>query len=156
MDESPVRRAREGDFHEILALGYRLAEGAASWRPESQFEQAARAWLQDSLSAMCPDHPGWVVEDEDTRAIVGVASAELRTHFTGQVDCYMGELVVGPTHEGRGIGRRLVETVEAWAKQMNAPHVTLETGAANHRARRFYKGLGYLEEEVRLTKVLGA
>ena len=105
---------------------------------------------------MGPDHPVWVVEDADTHAIVGVASAELRTHFTGQVDCYMGELVVSPTHEGRGIGRRLVETVEAWAKEMNAPHVTLETGAANHRARRFYKGVGYLEEVVRLTKVLGA
>jgi hypothetical protein len=30
----------------------------------------------------------------------------------------------------------------------------LETGAANVRARKFYEQLGYLEEEVRLTRRL--
>jgi hypothetical protein len=31
-------------------------------------------------------------------------------------------------------------------------YLTLETGAANHGGRAFYAALGYLEEDVRLTK----
>ena len=86
--------------------------------------------------------------------IVGVVSAAIREHFTGQADCYLGELVVSPAHEGRGIGRKLVKTVEAWAFDRDVPRVTLETGAANLRARQFYANLGYLEEQVQLTKVI--
>jgi GNAT superfamily N-acetyltransferase len=101
---------------------------------------------------MDADHPVWVAEESET--IVGVVSAHIREHFTGQADCYLGELVVRPAAEGRGIGRQLVATVEAWAVERDVQRVTLETGAANHRAREFYECLGYLEEQVQLTKVI--
>lgn len=58
------------------------------------------------------------------RLTIGVVSLSTRGHFTG---------------ESAERGHRCV---------------TLETGAANTSARAFYASLGYLEEDVRLTRPL--
>jgi ribosomal protein S18 acetylase RimI-like enzyme len=44
--------------------------------------------------------------------------------------------------------------VRAWAAQRDVGAITLETGAANTRARIFYAALGFVEEDVRLSSVL--
>lgn len=62
----------------------------------------------------------------------------------------VAEQVVAEGQERRGIGRLLVEAVVAWADADGLSTVTLETGAANAPARRFYAGLGFAEEDVRL------
>jgi ribosomal protein S18 acetylase RimI-like enzyme len=85
---------------------------------------------------------------------VGFAAAQLERHFAGPLDAYLGELVVHRDAEGRGAGRKLVAAVEHWARAAGARFVTLETGAANTRARGFYAALGYAEEQVRLTRRL--
>jgi RimJ/RimL family protein N-acetyltransferase len=41
-----------------------------------------------------------------------------------------------------------------WARREGLPRLTLETGAGNAAARRFYAALGYVEEGVRLTRAL--
>jgi GNAT superfamily N-acetyltransferase len=46
--------------------------------------------------------------------------------------------------------------VEDWARRHGFPRVSLDTGAANARARAFYAALDYEEEDVRLTKRLEA
>ena len=43
---------------------------------------------------------------------------------------------------------------EAWGAGRGLRCLTLETGAANQPARSFYAALGYLPEDVRLTKVI--
>ena len=44
---------------------------------------------------------------------------------------------------------------EQWGREQCHAYLTVETGAANAvRARAFYTGLGYLDEDVRLTKPL--
>jgi ribosomal protein S18 acetylase RimI-like enzyme len=84
--------------------------------------------------------------------VVGVVHAAEREHFTGQVDAYVGELVTAPGRERRGIGRALTAAAEAWGAARGLAYLTLRTGAANEKARAFYAALGYLEEDVRLTK----
>lgn len=56
-------------------------------------------------------------------------------HFTGQVDAYVGELVVSAPYERRGIGRALMARAELWAGDCGLEHLTIETGAANVAAR---------------------
>ena len=84
--------------------------------------------------------------------IVGMVHAAERTHFTGQVDAYVGELVTAPGHERSGIARALMQAAEKWGAARGLDYLTLETGMANHGARACYAALGYLEEDVRLTK----
>ena len=85
--------------------------------------------------------------------VVGFVSVAERTHFTGQVDAYVGELVTATGMERRGIARALMTVAEAWGADCGLRCLTLETGAANQTARSFYASLGYLPEDVRLTKL---
>jgi GNAT superfamily N-acetyltransferase len=78
-----------------------------------------------------------------------------RTHFTGDIDAYVGELVVAESMERRGVGARLLRVAETWAAARGLERLTLETGAANAGARAFYAVAGYHEEDVRLTKRIG-
>lgn len=54
--------------------------------------------------------------------------------------------------EGRGVGRALMAAAEKWAASRGLSPITLETGARNHRARRFYERAGFEEEDIRLSK----
>ena len=52
------------------------------------------------------------------------------------------DLAVLPTHRGQGIGRRLLESVAAKAKETGCCKLTLEVGEHNRTARRLYEAVG--------------
>jgi ribosomal protein S18 acetylase RimI-like enzyme len=109
------------------------------------------SWIDQSITgADAPDQVVLVARKGDH--VVGVITVSERRHFAGDVDAYIGELVVSNECEGQGIGQALVKAAEAWAADRGLGHIALETGAANRRARTFYEKSGYLEEDVRLTK----
>src|SRR5580692_562732 len=146
-----VRPAGDDDRAGILDLAPRLAEGVAPWRDQAAALLAGRRWLEESLdAAKAGDGVVLVVADED--GIAGVISARPSTHFTGERDGYIGELVVADRAARRGIGRALVTAADEWARDRGLRNLTLHTGAYNAGARAFYADLGFAEEEVRLTR----
>ncbi len=58
-------------------------------------------------------------------------------------NAHLDELDVHPDHGRRGIGRTLVETVCAWAKQASYPAITLSTLANIPWNAPFYARLGF-------------
>ena len=148
-----VRSYRAGDHAQVMALAPRLAESVASWRDPAAVLAAVHGWIQGSIEALSqPGHAVYVAVDGD--AIVGVVTVGERTHFTGQVDAYVGELAVRPGMERRGIATQLMDAAETWGVRRGLSFLTLETGAANQPARKLYHALGYREEDVRLTKAI--
>lgn len=146
-----IRAYSAADRDAIMALAPRLTEGVARWRDPAAVLTAVQGWIGAAAdTAAEPDHVVHVAVDGDR--IVGVVAAAERAHFSGQVDAYVGELVTAAGMERRGIARALMQAVEAWGAARGLQHLTLETGAANQAARAFYAALGYLEEDVRLTK----
>jgi len=134
-----------------VALAPRLTIGVAAWRDPEAVREAVTGWVRDSLDgAGSDDRAVFVATSGD--AVVGLVTVASRTHFTSEVDAYVGELAVADGYERRGIGRLLMDAAEAWSRDRGYRHLTLETGAANQSARAFYAGLGYAEEDVRLTK----
>ncbi|MEV8637251.1 GNAT family N-acetyltransferase [Streptosporangium sp. NPDC051023] len=109
-----------------------------------------RGWVTDSLDQGDDGHAVFVAV-RDGR-VTGFVTVTTRRHFTGHVDACIGELVVSAEVERMGVGRALVDAAESWARDCGLRRITLETGAANARARSFYQALGYVEEEVRLSK----
>lgn len=77
-----------------------------------------------------------------------------RAHFTGEVDAYIGELVVSKAAEGAGVGRALVAAAEDWGRARGRKRVVVDTGAANIAARRFYAALGFDEEDVTVSRAI--
>jgi GNAT superfamily N-acetyltransferase len=86
--------------------------------------------------------------------VLGVISIRPSTHFTGERDGYIGELAVAEHASRQGVGRALIGAADAWARDRGLAHLTLHTGARNAGARAFYAALGFVEEEVRLTRPL--
>jgi GNAT superfamily N-acetyltransferase len=155
MDDTNIRvRSACGDDRTgILELAPRLAEGVAPWRDQAEALLAGRRWLEDSLdAARTADGVVLVVADEE--GIAGVISVRASTHFTGERDGYIGELVVAERASRRGIGRALIAAADAWARDHGLRNLTLHTGAFNAGAREFYAVLGFAEEEVRLTRAI--
>jgi len=146
-----IREYRPDDRDAIMALAPRLTEGKPLWRDDAAWLAAVQGWIRDAADAAGqPGHVVYVAVQNEQ--VVGLVHAAERAHFTGQVDAYVGELVTATGMERRGIARALMAAAEAWAAARGLANLTLETGAANHGARAFYAALGYLEEDVRLTK----
>jgi ribosomal protein S18 acetylase RimI-like enzyme len=136
----------------VLGLAERLCIGVASWRDPGLVAAAVRGWVEDSVVAAGNGDSELFVAVTDR--VVGFVSVGQREHFTGEVDAYVGELVVDGSVERQGVGRALMQRAQSWARDRGLTRLTLETGAANRMARVFYAELGYEEEDVRLTRAL--
>jgi ribosomal protein S18 acetylase RimI-like enzyme len=145
-----VRRFEEADRSAVLALAPRLTEGVAAWRPHELVLSAVTGWVVEALArAFEPGRFVFVADEDD--AVLGFAAGEERPHWSGVPELYVGELAVDPHHEGRGVGRALIDAVAAHANELGLHSITLDTGAANTNARSFYQRLGFEEEDVKLT-----
>lgn len=85
---------------------------------------------------------------------LGFATISRSAHFTGVPQAEIGELAVDETREGRGVGAALVAACAGWERAQGHRFLALGTGAANTRAAEYYRRLGFLEEDVRLAKLL--
>jgi GNAT superfamily N-acetyltransferase len=150
-DRVQIRPYEERDRPAARSPAARLVIGVAPWRNPTAVRHAVRGWVEGSLNESTAEGRAVfvAVNGED---VVGFISVGTRTHFTGDVDAYVGELVVAESMERRGVGALLLRTAEAWALARGLERLTLETGAANAGARAFYAAAGYQEEDVRLTK----
>jgi GNAT superfamily N-acetyltransferase len=148
-----VRRYEPRDRAAALALAPRLAIGVAAWRDPAAVLDTVRGWVHEAITSAADDRAVFVAEDPSGR-LIGLVGVGQGVHFSGEIDGYVGELVVSADREGRGVGRALMASAERWARERGLERMTLETGAANTRARAFYGQLGYVEEEVRLTRLL--
>jgi GNAT superfamily N-acetyltransferase len=82
---------------------------------------------------------------------VGFISGELREGsptFLPKTWASVDDVFVEPDHRNLGVGRALLKSVEAWAKERGANGVSLQVAAANARGRKFYTDLGFREISV--------
>jgi ribosomal-protein-alanine N-acetyltransferase len=59
-------------------------------------------------------------------------------------ECELEFIFVPPQARGQGIGRVLMNTVSAWARDLGAEEVRLEVRASNARALRLYERCGFI------------
>jgi ribosomal protein S18 acetylase RimI-like enzyme len=146
-----IRPVIPADHPAVLALSPRLTIGAAPWRDPDRIAAAARGWIESSLAAAGQDGRAVLVALLDGQ-VAGMVSLVEREHFTGELDAYIGELVVAGAQEGRGAGRALLAAAGQWAAHRGLARITLDTGAANRRAQRLYARNGFVPEDIRLSK----
>ncbi len=87
-------------------------------------------------------HAVFVAEAEDGRVcgfahVFGyhVVESDPRAEVSG--------LVVDQAHRGQGVGKRLMQRVEDWARQQSYAVVSLRSNVVREQAHVFYQGLGY-------------
>jgi len=78
--------------------------------------------------------------------LAGYVSAEHTTPppiFQQTRECHVSELFVRESARGRGIGTKLLETVERWAVEHNCTLTKLNVDSGNEPARALYEQAGY-------------
>ncbi|MFY9821132.1 MAG: GNAT family N-acetyltransferase [Thermoanaerobaculia bacterium] len=64
------------------------------------------------------------------------------------------DIVVGPDHRGRGVGRMLLDTTLAALKARGAPRVVLSTAERNETAQRLFARAGFRRTMIEMTREL--
>ena len=150
LDDVEVRLVQPGDAGELFTLQ------RACWLQEQQDTPGVEI---PALHETLEDLRGWIARDtvlvaRSAGRLVGAVRADLHER-TWEI----GRLMVAPDLQGRGLGRVLLQRVEA-AAPPEATAYALFTGAGSLRNQKLYKKAGYrLRGEVepgvvRLTKTV--
>jgi ribosomal protein S18 acetylase RimI-like enzyme len=71
---------------------------------------------------------------------------------TGELEATLLNQYVAEPYRGQGLGRRLLETAEEWARDQDLPRISLSVGVRNTIGQSLYESFGYQAETLRMTK----
>ncbi len=149
-----IRQYQPSDREFILSLvgrfsGFELPE----WRRAEDVDRTNNASLAEALEEPDPGSAIFLAEEEGVPA--GFIHLQTQTdYFTGEKHGYISEVAVAPDFEGRGVGHRLLETAEDWARSKGYSLLTLYVFAGNAHARHIYEKSGFQEEVIKYGKIL--
>ena len=150
-----TRAAESGDADAIIELLPRLADYDLPPRREapmfwSSDADLVRAWATGEAPATFVR-----VGVESGSRIVGVAIVTMNAdYFSGDPNAHLEAIVIHPSADGNGLGRRLIEECEGEASSRGALSMSLHVLGNNVRARAIYRKLGYDEEMIRAVRFL--
>ena len=141
-----IRRAKRSDATSLAKIGHQAWQrGIAAYLPENARDKIGPKIFEDFANSF-PDQI-LIAEDED--GILGFAATE-------NGDNHVTDLWVAPANQGKGIGSKLMERMEARARNRGYDSVELEVLTSNTRALSLYKYLGYrvTKRGMRMDRVL--
>ena len=132
-----IRPAQPEDAPALAALAGQLGY------PTTPEEMAAR------LQALAEDdrHAVFVAVEADGQ-VVGWIHVYLCPQVITDREAQIGGLVVDETHRSRGVGTRLVQEAEDWARARGCGGLTVRTNVVREHAHAFYRRLGFREVKV--------
>lgn len=77
------------------------------------------------------------------RTVVGFCHGYIRVLVEVDNVIEIGGLAVADGYQGRGIGKQLVQGIEAWAKEQGIKTIVLSSNIKRTQAHAFYEHLGY-------------
>lgn len=116
--------------------------------------ETIEAWIDGALTKNSDDDHLVLVADDPDGGVVGFIAVNVQEHYISGRDAYIGELAVDHAHGGKGVGAALVARATDWAREHGCERLTLQTGAANQGARRFYERLGFEYEDVSFARTI--
>jgi ribosomal-protein-alanine N-acetyltransferase len=117
MDDAPA----------IAAMSRQLIEHGLAW-----------SWNEERVERCLRNRDCVVLAARDRRRVVGFAIMEFYA-----IHAHLNLFAVQPGYQRQGVGRQLLEWLEASARTAGIFKVNLELRATNDRARVFYEKRGY-------------
>jgi GNAT superfamily N-acetyltransferase len=133
-----VREALPEEVERVLGMYEWLFAPPGSvpprWDPERAREAIAAAIADPEAAVLVAEHRG---------ELLGLCTAYLELNSVRfGARCWVEDLAVSPEHRSQGIGGKLLDAAESWARQRGATHLELDTGLAREDAQRFYERRG--------------
>ncbi|MDB4892080.1 MAG: family N-acetyltransferase [Gemmatimonadetes bacterium] len=148
-----IRDARPEDRDAIVAIVPRLrAFGEVALYSPQQLDAGERETLERVLETR-PEGDKLVVAELDGLGVVGLAYGHPESdYFTHETYGHLGIIAVAEVGEGKGVGRALLDAIEAWSVASGHRFLTLNVFDANTRAQSFYERAGYARDTIRYYK----
>ncbi|HET8625802.1 MAG TPA: GNAT family N-acetyltransferase [Thermomicrobiales bacterium] len=153
-----LREAVLSDYPAIRDLLHDSDAYHAQHAPEVARLPDAPRFNRDELAELLANDNCLVVVAEHENAAVGFIEASVRlperSDEAGIPWCGINNLVVASQWRRKGVGRRLVEAAEEWARRKQLVQARLEVFEFNDGARALYEMLGYHTLSSQLVKSL--
>ncbi|HET6911808.1 MAG TPA: GNAT family N-acetyltransferase [Rhodanobacteraceae bacterium] len=150
-----IRVADAGDDAFILSLVERFVDfELPKWRKKSDCAAGIRRDIRHALETAPPGEALFIAEDKHGERVGFMRLQKTRDFFSGKGNCHISDLAVAHGHDGRGIGRALLDHAHAWAKKQRCTLITLAVFPGNLRARALYERNGFGADLLRMAKPL--
>lgn len=148
-----IRPMADSDKEFIQTLSDRFTDfELMKWRDLDAMKEAQFRLLSSALTNKNENDDFFVAEDE---TILGFLHVTKNTDFfTGEEQGYISSVVVTKNGEGKGIGKKLMQYAEEWAKSKGYKQLVLNVFSNNERAVNFYSYLDYKPEVIKMVKEL--
>jgi ribosomal protein S18 acetylase RimI-like enzyme len=147
MCDIQIRRALLPDLPEIVDLWLILQEVTARYERRLAISANAADWFEDHLRDQ--------IEGDSPCVIVAIADDCMAGYAYGQVlrrptlaggDCgYIADLCVRESYRGRGIGRRLYQTLRATFIALGLASIEVQVVRANPASQAFWRKMGFAD-----------
>lgn len=137
-----LKRIQPEEWRILRAIRLRSLEDAPEAFGQRYDEAAAMTdedWQSIARSSAAGDRRIWILARDDTGSPVGVVQGRRRPPG----DCLLFSMWVDPAARRLGVGRALVDAIQAWGQGWDARRVVLWVLAANEPAMRFYDRIGF-------------
>ena len=143
-----IRPYRPDDASAVRRCVTELQEHERVLDPRLRPGQAVADDYCEQLHARCREVEGRLFVAEQDGIVVGFVCVLAREPFTDLDDppgtyALVTDLIVLPPWRGRGIGRRLLESAEAFARNAGASEFRIGVLSGNLSARRLYLAAGF-------------
>lgn len=146
MEELRVRRIRDDEAPLLREVRLRALADAPEAFGQTVAEAASRSddeWRQQARQSAAGDRRAWFLAEVWSAAaesrLVGIVNGRRRP----PEDLLVFSMWVDPQLRRLGIGRRLIDAIDAWGHAWDARRTVLWVFAANESAIRFYRSLGF-------------
>lgn len=151
-----IREATQDDRPALEARFRELQAFERTIEPNRADPDAICGQYIDDLFRDCEKASGAIFVAEADGAIVGFICILLRVAADvierDPEYAYITDLIVRESHRQTGVGTQLMRAVENYASEQGATRIRVGVLAANGSAHRFYKALGYADNEIVLEK----
>ncbi|MFW6107514.1 MAG: N-acetyltransferase family protein [bacterium] len=154
-----IRPATREDYPAVCALLDQLDAMHCEALPRVFRHPQPPARSREYVESILADEEATLLLAESGGEAVGLAHAAIRRSrdipaLVPRRFAVVDDLVVAPGWQGRGVGRALMEAVEAWAGERGASDVELTVWEFNRQAAAFYQALDYRVASRRMWKPL--
>lgn len=142
-----IREARQTDIPQITHLLHDLFSIEADFQSDPAKQQRAlQLMLQrpQQCALFVAEHGGEVVAFCSVQTTISTAE--------GGEAALVEDVIVAAGHRGQGLGRQLLQTVEAWCGARGIRRLQLLADAENHPSHHFYQALGWGFTQLRVLR----